>query len=64
MLFIVPEEKAASKKFRFFAGLIAFIAMIGIIALFIWGIVLIERGKFVGILPIVIAVILSLLQIF
>lgn len=64
MMFIVPEEKATSRKYRVLAIIIASISLIGILALFIWGGVLVfERGNKLGIIPIVIAVILSLAQI-
>ena len=63
MLYIVPEEKATSKKYRFLAALIAFIPLTGILALFVWGIVLFERKNLKGLLPFGLAIVLSLVQI-
>lgn len=63
MLFIVPEEKATSKKYRVLAIILAVLAIFGVMALFIWGGVLLERGNIKGIIPIVIAVLISITQI-
>lgn len=65
MMYIVPEEKASSKKYRALAIIIATISMLGNLALFIWGgILLFERHNFWGLAPIAIALIWSIAQIF
>jgi len=65
MFFIVPEEKRASKKYRVIAIIIASVVLFGVIALFIWGCVLIRDYKnYWGIALIALAVIISLAQIF
>ncbi len=64
MMMIVPEEKTSSKLFRVLVILVAIVSMLGILALFIWGwILLFERHNFWGILPFSLAIILSLAQI-
>ena len=61
---IVPEEKAASKKYRILTVLIALMVLAGVLALFAWGIVLLaEHDNKLGILPIAVAAILSIVQI-
>jgi len=63
MLLIVPE-KNLTKKQKFFATLAAVAVMLGMFALVIWGLVLIlDYGSLWGILPIVVAAALSLVQI-
>lgn len=47
MMFVVPEEKTTSKKYRTFVILVALAVLLGVIALFIWGCVLLER-KVIG----------------
>lgn len=63
MMYIVPEEKATSKRYRFLYLIIAFIILIGVLALFIWGIVLLERNNLKGLIPICLAIVLSIAQI-
>ncbi len=64
MMFVVPEEKKASKKYRGLATLMAVAVLLGVIALFIWGGVLIfERHNGLGWIPFIIAVIISVIQI-
>ena len=64
MLFIVPEEKAASKKYRVLAIVFAVFALLGIFALLIWGCVLIsDYHNMLGLIPIILAIVLSLIQI-
>lgn len=63
MMYIVPEEKATSKKYRFFILIIAFIILIGVLALFIWGIVLLEDKNLKGLIPLGLAIALSIAQI-
>ena len=64
MMFIVPEEKATSKKYRAIAILIALVIIFGVLALFIWGFVLlIDYRNKLGIVPIAIAIVISIIQI-
>ena len=64
MMLVAPEEKAASKKYRIMAIFIAVFVVFGVLALFIWGCVLIsDYNNKLGIIPIVIAVIISVVQI-
>ncbi len=63
MLLIVPE-KNASKKYILTAKIIAIAVLIALIALFIWGVVLIEDYNNIwGVFPISIAVVFSLVQV-
>ena len=59
MFAIVPENHQ-SKAVRVIAVTIALAVLIGVIALFIWGIVLLEDGNKWGGLPITASVLLSL----
>ena len=63
MMLVVPEEKAKSKRYRVIIAFIAMAVCLGIIALFVWGGVLLERNNKLGVIPIIVAVILSLVQI-
>ena len=64
MMLIVPEEKAATKKYRIIAILIASLVMVIDFALFILGGALIfDEGRLIGILPLSLAAVLSLAQI-
>ena len=64
MMFIAPEEKATSKKYRAIAILIASVILFGVLALFIWGFVLlIDYENKLGIVPIAIAIFISIIQI-
>ncbi len=62
MLLIVPKEKAS--KFKWLVIVMAIVVLLGTIVLFIWGIAFFEDKKLTGLLPIGIAVILSVAQIF
>jgi len=63
MLLIIPE-KNASKKHILIAKIAAFAVVLGIFALVIWGAVLIiDHDNLWGILPIAVAVAMSLAQI-
>lgn len=63
MMLVVPEENVG-KKHRVIASLIAVVVTLGLLALGVWGVVLIvEQDNLLGIIPIVIAVLLSLAQI-
>lgn len=65
MMYIVPEEKATSKKYRALAIIIATVSMLGNLALFIWGgILLFEQHNLWGLVPIAVALVWSLAQIF
>lgn len=65
MMYIVPEEKATSKKYRALAIIIATISMLGNLALFIYGgILLFEQHDLWGLVPIAVALVWSLAQIF
>ena len=64
MMFAVPEEKMASKKYRRLATLLAVAVLMGVIALFVWGGVLIfELHNGLGWIPVGIAVVISVVQI-
>ncbi len=65
MMYVVPEEKATSHKYRIFATVIALMALVGVIALFIWGCFLIvNHDNKLGIIPVVVAIIFSIVQIY
>lgn len=64
MMFILPEKKASTKKYRIITALVAIAVLLGVLALFIWGCVLIcDYNNKLGIIPIAIAIVLSILQI-
>ncbi len=64
MMYVVPEEKASSKKYRIIAILVATVIFLGVFALFIWGCVLInDYNNKLGIIPIVVAIVISIIQI-
>ena len=64
MMYIVPEEKASSKKYRTIVILAATVMLLGVFALFIWGCVLVsDYNNKLGIFPIVIAIVISIIQI-
>ena len=63
MLLIVPE-KGTSKKIILLSKIFAILVLMGGIALVLWGIYLIaDQDNLLGILPITLAVIISLAQI-
>jgi uncharacterized membrane protein len=63
-MYIVPEEKVTSKKYRIFTVFFALLVLLGVFALFIWGCVLIsDYNNELGIIPIVIAIVISIIQI-
>lgn len=63
MLLVIPE-KNVSKKHIWLAKVLLILAVLGILALFVWGIVLIaDYNDLRGIIPIAIAAALSLAQI-
>ncbi|MBE6925366.1 MAG: hypothetical protein E7461_00840 [Ruminococcaceae bacterium] len=62
MMLIVPESKWTKKKGAI--ALVAVLNFIGVIALFLWGIVLLtDNGNTLGWIPIFFAVVLSAVQI-
>lgn len=64
MMYIVPEQKASSKKYRNLAYLFVLIVLFGVFALFVWGCVLItDHNNELGMIPISIAVVISVIQI-
>ena len=64
MMLIVPEEKATSKKYRALTIAFATVVLFGLLALFIWGFVLIsDYGNMLGLIPISVSAVLSIAQI-
>ncbi len=64
MMYIVPEEKVTSTKYRIITVFFALFVLLGVFALFIWGCVLIsDYNNKLGIIPIVIAIVISIVQI-
>ena len=63
MMLIVPE-KNITKKHQTIAKIIAIVVLFGVMALAVWGIVLIwEQGNLLGIAPLGFAIAFSLFQI-
>ena len=64
MMCVVPGENASSKKYRRIAILIATLVLLGTFALFIFGCVLLgDYNNKLGLIPIVISIVISVLQI-
>ena len=64
LMFLIVPEKNVGKGHRVVAALLAFVVILGLFALVLWGVWLIaDRGNLWGILPIVAAGVLSLAQI-
>ena len=64
LMFLIVPEKNASKKLIWIAKIAAILVVFGIFALVIWGCVLIaDCNNLWGILPIAVAVVISLAQI-
>ena len=64
LMFLVIPEKNASKKHIWIAKIMAILVVLGIFALVIWGgVLIVDHSNMWGILPIVIAVVISLAQI-
>ena len=64
MMFLIVPEKRMNKKYVMLTKVIAVLVFLGVIALALWGVVLIsEYNDLLGILPISIAVLVSLAQI-
>ena len=63
MMLIVPE-KNITKRHKTIAKILAIAVLLGVLALAVWGIVMIwDYGKLWGIAPLTAAIVLSLLQI-
>ncbi len=63
MLLAVPR-KNVTKKYIFIARAIAVLVLFGLLALFLWGVILIvEFSNMLGLIPILFSVIISLIQI-
>lgn len=64
MLYIVPEQKASSKFYRGLSLAIAATVMFGVLALFIWGgVLLVDYNNSLGYIPITIGAVISIVQI-
>ncbi len=64
MFLVVPKKKGGNKKYRVIATLIAIAVLLGVMALALWGAILISKYKnFLGIIPIAVAAVISLSQI-
>lgn len=64
MMLVVPEEKKTKKRYRVLAIIIALIGIAATIASLVYGLhLIIDKDNLVGIIPITIAVLLSLAQI-
>ena len=63
LMFLIIPEKRLDKKYVIITKIIAVLVFIGVIALAFWGIALILDNNPIGILPLSIAVVISLAQI-
>ena len=64
LMFLIIPQKKMSKKYVIIAKAIAILVFIGVIALVLWGVILIsDYNNLIGIVPISIAVVISLAQI-
>jgi len=64
LMFLVIPEKNATKKHIWIAKIVAILVVLGIFALVIWGgVLLADYNNLWGIVPIAIAVVISLVQI-
>ncbi len=64
MMLVVPEDKMAKKRYRVLTVIIALIGIATTVASLIYGLhLIIDKDKLIGIIPIAIAVILSISQI-
>ena len=62
MFLIVPEDKRR-KKHRIIAMVVAIIMTFGLMALAFWGVYLIAEKNMRGLIPLIVAIVLSLAQI-
>lgn len=64
LMFLIVPEKRTNKKYVIFSKIFAIAVFLGVIALAIWGIVLIgDYNNLMGIVPIAAAAVISLAQI-
>lgn len=64
LMFLIIPEKRLGKTYNLIVKIIAVMVFLGVIALVIWGGVLIwERGNLLGIIPLSVGVLISLAQI-
>ena len=64
LMFLIIPEKRMNKKYIVISKTIAVLVFIGVIALVLWGTILIsDYNNLIGIVPISIAVVISLAQI-
>ena len=63
MLLIVPEEKAASKKYRRICFFIAVSGLLLVLGLFVCAVILIGNERESGLIPLFVAIVLSIVQI-
>ena len=64
LMFIIVPNKKMNKKYVLITKIISILVFIGVIALILWGTILISNyNNLIGILPISIAIIISLIQI-
>ena len=61
MLLVVPD-KGRSQKMIWISRIMALLVLLGVVALVIWGIVLMEHNNRWGIAPIIVAAAISLIQ--
>lgn len=63
MLLVIPEEKV-SRRHKIIAKVIAISILCGVLALIVWGVVLIvDHGNLLGVVPITVAAVISVVQI-
>ena len=64
LIFLIVPEKRTNKKYIIITKIIAILVFIGVAALTLWGAFLItEHDNLIGILPISIAALISLIQV-
>ena len=64
LMFLIVPEKRTSKKHLIISKVVAIVVFLAVIALFVWGIILIaDYNNLVGIVPISFAAVISLVQI-
>lgn len=64
MMLIVPEKEVSTKKYRFFAAVFAVAVLCIVLALAVWGLVLlIDCSDMRGLIPLVAAILFSAFQI-
>ena len=63
MMLIVPAEKGTLLKYRLLSCLVALIVFVGCLALFGWGILVVDSGNKMGWLAVLVAIVVSVAQI-